>query len=712
MNRTIDDGRLELALEKSEAILWEWDPKSDTTTVIPSSRDLFGREITSFAELSEVVHPEDRRELTETVDSIVENVSSFGFEFRILKDDTVRVISTRGSAYSDPDTGETRLIGTSRDVTEQKQREKEFQTIVEHSSDVITVVDDEGIVEYVSPAVRRVFGYEPDGVVGTPISDYIHPLDRKDAVSVLLDSEGTSDGSPERVVYRLHHGDGEVRWVESRVTPMENGPERAVVINTHDVTERVEAEHALERTDESRSLALKASQAGIWEWELGSDRVNWHSSTEQLFGVPEGTFEGTYEAFARRVHEDDLPALDAAIERAIEENESFSLDYRIVRDDGEKRWITARGKVLTDADGNPTRITGVGVDITEQKEREQELEQYERIVETAADPIYVLDGMGEFTLVNEALAESTGRSKAELVGSNIAELLEPSEVEASLEHIMQLASDGPDPPPLDLTLSTPEGTREYEVNITLNSDQAEGGTFSTVGVARDVTNLREHQRRLSVLDRVLRHNIRNKLNLVLAHSSALEDRPDEETQRHARGIRAAAESLAELSDSARRFKSSIRPENTHATPQDISECVSRVADEARTQFPNATLEVDQDEPVWGVVHEAFELAIDELVQNAIQHADHDDPTVELTVEQHESTISVLVADDGPGLSEMDRDIVLRGEESPLEHGLGLGLWLVRWTIDNSGGTIDVRENEPRGTIVEVRVPRPPQDDPS
>ncbi|UVE52396.1 PAS domain S-box protein (plasmid) [Haloferax larsenii] len=712
MNRTIDDGRLELALEKSEAILWEWDPKSDTTTVIPSSRDLFGREITSFAELSEVVHPEDRRELTETVDSIVENVSSFGFEFRILKDDTVRVISTRGSAYSDPDTGETRLIGTSRDVTEQKQREKEFQTIVEHSSDVITVVDDEGIVEYVSPAVRRVFGYEPDGVVGTPISDYIHPLDRKDAVSVLLDSEGTSDGSPERVVYRLHHGDGEVRWVESRVTPMENGPERAVVINTHDVTERVEAEHALERTDESRSLALKASQAGIWEWELGSDRVNWHSSTEQLFGVPEGTFEGTYEAFARRVHEDDLPALDAAIERAIEENESFSLDYRIVRDDGEKRWITARGKVLTDADGNPTRITGVGVDITEQKEREQELEQYERIVETAADPIYVLDGMGGFTLVNEALAESTGRSKAELVGSNIAELLEPSEVEASLEHIMQLASDGPDPPPLDLTLSTPEGTREYEVNITLNSDQAEGGTFSTVGVARDVTNLREHQRRLSVLDRVLRHNIRNKLNLVLAHSSALEDRPDEETQRHARGIRAAAESLAELSDSARRFKSSIRPENTHATPQDISECVSRVADEARTQFPNATLEVDQDEPVWGVVHEAFELAIDELVQNAIQHADHDDPTVELTVEQHESTISVLVADDGPGLSEMDRDIVLRGEESPLEHGLGLGLWLVRWTIDNSGGTIDVRENEPRGTIVEVRVPRPPQDDPS
>ncbi|SEL36967.1 PAS domain S-box protein [Haloferax larsenii] len=712
MNRTIDDVRLELALEKSEAILWEWDPKSDTTTVIPSSRDLFGREITSFAELSEIVHPEDRRELTETVDSIVENVPSFDFEFRILKDDTVRVISTRGSAYSDPDTGETRLIGTSRDVTEQKQREKEFQTIVEHSSDVITVVDDEGIVEYVSPAVRRVFGYEPDGVVGTPISDYIHPLDRKEVVSVLLDSEATGDGSPERVVYRLRHGDGEVRWVESRVTPMENGPERAAVINTHDVTERVEAEHALERTDESRSLALKASQAGIWEWELGSDRVNWHSSTEQLFGVPEGTFEGTYEAFARRVHEDDLPALDAAIERAIEENESFSLDYRIVRDDGAERWITARGKVLTDADGSPTRVIGVGVDITEQKEREQELEQYERIVETAADPIYVLDGIGELTLVNEALAEATGRSKAELVGSNIAELLEPSEVEASLEHIMQLASDGPDPPPLDLTLSTPEGTREYEVNITLNSDQTEGGTFSTVGVARDVTNLREHQRRLSVLDRVLRHNIRNKLNLVLAHSSALEERPDEEIQRHARGIRAAAESLAELSDSARRFKSSIRPENTHATPQDISECVSRVADEARTQFPNATLEVDQDEPVWGVVHEAFELAIDELVQNAIQHADHADPTVELTVEQYESTVSVLVADDGPGLSEMDRDIVLRGEESPLEHGLGLGLWLVRWTIDNSGGTIDVRENEPRGTIVEVRVPRPPRDDPS
>ncbi|ELZ98177.1 pas domain s-box [Haloferax mucosum ATCC BAA-1512] len=712
MNQTIDDVRLELALEKSRAILWEWDPASNTTTVIPSSMNLLGRDISSFTDFLACIHPEDRESVVESVESILEAESSFDLDFRILRNGSVRVISTRGSAYSDPDTGETRLIGTSRDVTEQKRRQREFQTIVEHSSDVITVVDSEGIVEYVSPAVRRVFGYEADEVVGTPLSDYIHPLDREDAVSVLLDSGSTSDGSPERVVYRLRHGDGAVRWVESRVTPMEDGPDRAVVINTHDVTGRVEAEHALERTDESRSLALKASQAGIWEWEIETDQLNWHSSAEQLFGIPEGSFEGTYEAFARRVHDDDLPALEAAIGRTIEEDEPFNLDYRIVRDDGVERWITTRGKVLTDADGNPTRLIGVGVDITEQKEREQELEQYKRIVETATDPIYVLDGMGEFTLVNEALAEATGRSKAELVGSNIADLLEPSEVEASLEHIMQLVSDGPDPPPLGLTLSTPEGTREYEVNITLNSDGAEGGTFSTVGVARDVTNLREHQRRLSVMDRVLRHNIRNKLNLVLAHSSSLEEQPDEEVQTHARGIRSAAESLADLSESARRFKSSIHPDNAHATSSNVTDRVARVVDEARLQFPNATFEVTQDGPAWGVVHESFELAINELVQNAVQHADHAEPTVKITVEQHESTVSVLVEDDGPGLSEMERDIILQGEESPLEHGLGLGLWLVRWTIDNSGGTIDVRENDPRGTVVEVRIPRLPEGEPS
>lgn len=478
-----------------------------------------------------------------------------------------------------------------------------------------------------------------------------------------------------------------------------------LVINTRDITERVEVEQNLKRADESRSLALEASQAGIWDWEIGSERVNWHSSCERVFRVPEGGFEGTYEAFARRVHDDDLPAVEAAINRTVNEGEPYHVDYRIIRDDGVERWITARGKVLSDSSGNPTRLLGVVIDITEQKEREQELKQYERIVETAPDPIYVLDETGDFTLVNEALAAAVGCSKEELIGTSIGDQLESADAEESLQRIMALSDEESDSPPLDLTLSTPDGTRDYEVNIALSGDDQRGDAPRTVGVARDVTDIKEHKRRLSVMDRVLRHNIRNKLNIILAHSNFLTEYPDQDIQNRAETILEAGESLESLSESARRFKASTHPNQSSIRTTNVADCVTHVVDEAQRQFPHATIRVHQEAEVWAEVHEAFELALTELVENAIRHSDRSAPTVEITVEKHESTVSVQVSDDGPGLTDMEQNVVLEGEETALEHGSGLGLWLVRWTIANSGGTIDVRNNDPTGTVVEARVPR-------
>ncbi|WP_363467310.1 PAS domain S-box protein [Halogeometricum borinquense] len=700
----LDPSLLEPALENFGAILWEWELETNTAVVHPSADGFFGREISSFDELEEIIHPADRERVVESLESSLETESPFNLEFRIRDDDEVRVIETRGSIHWMPETESTHVVGIATDITERKRRETEFQMIVEQSSDAITVVDDDGVIEYASPAVRHVFGYDPDEILGTNISSLIHPSDRDDALSALFDSGTTDEQSPEQVEYRLRHSDGSVRWVESRVSPQEDAISGGFVINTHDVTDRVSVEQDLKRTDESRSLALKASQAGIWNWEIGTNRVNWHTSCERVFGVPEGEFEGTYDAFARRVHDDDLPMVEAAINRTINEGEPYHIDYRIVRDDGVERWISARGKLLTDSSGTPVRLLGVVIDITEQKEREQELKQYERIVETASDPIYALDGTGQFVLVNEALAEALGCSKEELVGSNIVDRLEPADVEASLRHIMALARGESDVSPMELSLLTPDGMRDYEVNISLAGEGEEADAPRTVGVARDVTDIREHERRLSVLDRVLRHNIRNKLNIILAYSRSLMEYPDETVQSHADGIRDAGEALASISESARQFKASTHPTQSRLYTADIADCVNRVADEARLQFPHATIKVDQEAELQAEVHEAFELALTELVENGIKHSDHAEPTVEITVEKCESTVSVQVRDDGPGLDDMERDVILNGEETALEHGSGLGLWLVRWTIDNSGGTIDVRDNDPTGTVVEARIP--------
>jgi sensor histidine kinase regulating citrate/malate metabolism len=76
----------------------------------------------------------------------------------------------------------------------------------------------------------------------------------------------------------------------------------------------------------------------------------------------------------------------------------------------------------------------------------------------------------------------------------------------------------------------------------------------------------------------------------------------------------------------------------------------------------------------------------------------------VTVERDGDAYELRVADEGPGFGEIDRAALARGEETQLEHSSGLGLWLVRWTVTSSGGTLSIEEREPRGTVVTVGLP--------
>lgn len=583
--------RLELALESMEAILWDWHPATDTVATVPSAASLVGRDIESFEEFSELIHPGDRQRVEETVESALDAETPFSAEFRIEQEGEVRWFETHGRLSPETHGAAPRVVGLTKDITECKRHEEQFQMFVERSSDVITVVDERGCIEYVSPSMSRVFGHDPADLIGENAFDLIHPADREAVMAAFPGNRSLSAGTTVSVEYRTRHRDGSWRWAESRVTTRRDSTERGYVINTRDVTDRVDVERELRQIDESRSLALIASDAGIWDWNPETGEVTWHESCEQLFGVEPGAFEGTYEAFITRVHPADRSAVEHAIARTIHQDEPFHVAFRISRDDGVERWVSSRGKLLSDVDGTPVCLLGVAVDITEQKERE---------------------------------------------------------------------------------------------------------------------------RRLSVLERVLRHNIRNKLNIILAHSEQLADAPETDVRERALTIVEASEELYGLSETARRFESTIRPDDSVTKPADVVKRVRNVTAQARIEYAQASIRTHGGGEQWALVHEAFELAITELVENAIRHAGRPDPTVDVYVEGHETTVEVRVVDDGPGIPDLDRAVILKGEETPLEHSMGLGLWLVRWTVANSGGTIDIRDNEPTGTVIEIRLPRlspgrPPSD---
>jgi signal transduction histidine kinase len=99
-------------------------------------------------------------------------------------------------------------------------------------------------------------------------------------------------------------------------------------------------------------------------------------------------------------------------------------------------------------------------------------------------------------------------------------------------------------------------------------------------------------------------------------------------------------------------------------------------------------------------------AIEELVENAIRHADVT-PNVEVstTTSADGDSVALRVADNGPGIPDVERRGLTQDLERPLEHTSGLGLWMVRWSVTTAGGSIDIYDNEPRGTVVVIRLPR-------
>lgn len=146
-------------------------------------------------------------------------------------------------------------------------------------------------------------------------------------------------------------------------------------------------------------------------------------------------------------------------------------------------------------------------------------------------------------------------------------------------------------------------------------------------------------------------------------------------------------------------------------PADLTTVVREVvADVAETYDCN--IRTDLAESATAVVSSSFPTAVEELVENAIEHDDREDPTVEVTIEEtfDGEYYQVKVADDGPGIRD-GQVAVIEGdaEHTQTQHLGGLGLWTARWVMQNTGGTIEFADNDPRGTVVTLNVPRPVPD---
>lgn len=149
-----------------------------------------------------------------------------------------------------------------------------------------------------------------------------------------------------------------------------------VMVYAVNVTEQVRARQAMQASQQRLELAQQAARIGTFEWDITNNHVIWTPELEALHGLPPGTFEGTYEAWARCVHPDDLASVETNIQKAINGGPAYNAEFRIIRLDGSIRWLLGKGEIHRDDAQSPVRMIGINMDITERKELERRKDDF------------------------------------------------------------------------------------------------------------------------------------------------------------------------------------------------------------------------------------------------------------------------------------------------------------------------------------------------
>lgn len=315
----------------------------------------------------------------------------------------------------------------------------------------------------------------------------------------------------------------------------------------------------------------------------------------------------------------------------------------------------------------------------------------EFVMEGLDDGVVVVDSRGHVVDLNPSAAAILGANVVGAIG-------EPATA------VVPEYDDGPSADvDFGIEIETDGSPRRFDVQVSVLEDY-HGRIVGRAVVLRDVTERWLHRQRLAVLHRLLRHNLRNEMTLIRGHAEGLDTDGDDGP---ANAIADSARRVIDLSEKAARIERMVDESDEGEEPETVSlsATVTETVRSLRQEYPGTRFDVrelpavDCPRPVAAAVRN--------LVENAAQHNTNDDPvvTIEAAVEGGD-TVRITVTDNGPGIPPVERRVLGIDEETPLEHGSGIGLWLVNWAITTLGGTVEFDANEPTGSVVTVRVPLP------
>ncbi|KON47574.1 PAS domain S-box protein [Mariprofundus ferrooxydans] len=492
-------------VENSSDPILRYDRDCRRTYVNPVINQISGKPIDSLLgytpEDTQLLSDSEARNLTTAIRQTFDSDQACHVDFNFIDlNDEIHGYDMLLVPEHDADGQVMTVLGVAHDITERKQAERKiaeseqkFRSLAESLPDNIILYDRQGLAIYINPSLEKMLGENAVKLIGKSVRER-HPDGSYEAYAQAIDNALTSgeDDEIEFVVPNLGTATNPViHQIRIVVEHDEQGEVTGVLAIGRDISEQKKAEREL---NEKQRLLLEAQQiahVGNWHHDLVTDEMYWSEEFFNILGIPPQ--EPSLELGLSFIHPDDKQKLFNDIELPVNKDGDFEQEFRIIRPDGEIRWIHSRWVRINGENGNEIKRVGTHQDITERKQAEQEMALLETAVNRSSDAIYLMDDQTTlFHYVNDAACRALGYSREELQTMSPPDI-DPDITDRKNKELTKEVVEGT-PIAFETHHKTKDG-RIFPVEIHASSFEYGDKTFS-LAVARDITERKQAEEQL------------------------------------------------------------------------------------------------------------------------------------------------------------------------------------------------------------------------
>jgi PAS domain S-box-containing protein len=344
-----------------------------------------------------LVHPDDIRRVNGLHDQLLsgrrmDEMDGYSLEYRIRhKDGRYLWVWDRGRMMRDETGRVARVIGSVVDISGRKQIENSLRESESRMKLAIAAING-GSWEWDlatnelrwSDEMYELFDRRPVDFTPT-VEGWLRSMSPEDRARAVDAIEAVRRGEDAQLIYSATGPDGAARWLELRGITLHDEQGRPVLMAgiTIDITERKRVEEALREKEERLRMALEAANAGSFDWDIASGVILWTSNRQVSHRAQ--NFEQAYQSWRATVHPQDIERVEAAVAKSLAERRDLYVEYRVLRYDGSVRWVSSIGHAFYNEAGQPARMKGLRIDLTDRKRAEELLREGEERLRLALE---------------------------------------------------------------------------------------------------------------------------------------------------------------------------------------------------------------------------------------------------------------------------------------------------------------------------------------